>query len=62
VTRCIIRTATDMFLVPLDPPLSPGDIEIDLSNLTEANVPLSRTVTPRMDEAALRDLVERTRK
>jgi hypothetical protein len=61
VTRCIIKTATDMFLVPVDPSLSPGDIEIDLSNLTEDNVPLSRTTTPRMDEAALRDLVERTR-
>ena len=51
-----------MFLVPVDPPLSPGDIEIDLRNLTEANVPLSRTVTPRMNEAALRDLIDRTRK
>lgn len=61
MTRCIVKTATDMFLVPVNPPLLEGDIEIDLSNLTEDRVPVSRTTTPRMDEAALRDLIERTR-
>lgn len=48
--------------VPVDPPLSPDDIEIDLGNLTEDAVPVSRTTTPRMDEVALAALVERTRK
>lgn len=45
----------------VDPMLSPDDIEIDLSNLTENAVPASRTTTPRMDEVALAALVERTR-
>jgi hypothetical protein len=51
-------------LVPEDPPLRPGDLEIDLAGLTEDSIPelaAPRTITPRIDEVALAELVARSR-
>ncbi len=47
--RCIAGPA-GLALVPEDPPLAPGDIEIDLSGLTEDRIPARYH---RIDEVAL---------
>ncbi len=50
--------------VPLDPPLSPDDVEIDLTEfaeeIEETNIP--RTFTPRIDEIELSRLKALARK
>ncbi len=35
IRHCLVTTSTGMALVPLDPPLLPGDVEIDVTGLAE---------------------------
>lgn len=63
VRRRYVQVSGGLALVPEDPPLLPGDLEIDLSGLEHDDEPsVCRVRTNPIDQSALEALIALTRK